>query len=155
MRVGSRLFRFDGADVAGIVASQGQVASGVLREPMWMPQIWETQSTSRAIGPFNQATTPGGPARISDDSHWRIISRNSPWQDQGVSRPRDFFWYRLHVRLTAQHAPLSLLFGYSAFPYEVTSMASSSDVSAGLPPGTREWMELWSALSNSSFGCRR
>ena len=38
---------------------------------------------------------------------------------QGVSRPRDFFWYRLHVRLPLQHPPLSLLFSYSAFPYEV------------------------------------
>jgi hypothetical protein len=32
---------------------------------MWMPQIWETQSTFRAIGPFNQATITGGPGRIS------------------------------------------------------------------------------------------
>jgi len=74
MRVGFAAFRFDGADVAGIVASQGQVASGVHREPMWMPQIWETQSTSRAIGPFNQATTPGGPARISMTHIGGIIS---------------------------------------------------------------------------------
>jgi hypothetical protein len=69
------------------------------------------------------AFQPGDDSRWSrpdfDDSHWRIISTQQSWQDQGVSRPRDFFWYRLHVRLPLQRAPVSLLFGYSAFPYEV------------------------------------
>jgi sigma-B regulation protein RsbU (phosphoserine phosphatase) len=72
-----------------------------------------------------------------DDSHWRIISTEQSWQDQGVNRPRDFFWYRLHVRLPLQHAPLSLLFNYSAFPYEVYVNGQLVGHYGQLPPRER------------------
>src|SRR5580704_1505535 len=48
-----------------------------------------------------------------DDSHWRVISTLKRWNDQQVTRPRDLFWYRLHVKLPPEHGPLSLLFNYS------------------------------------------
>jgi phosphoserine phosphatase RsbU/P len=84
---------------------------------------------------------PGDDSRWSrpdfDDSHWRIISTEQSWQDQGVSRPHDFFWYRLRVRLPLQHAPLSLLFSYSAFPYEVYVNGQLVGHYGQLPPHER------------------
>jgi hypothetical protein len=97
------------------------------------------------------AFQPGDDSRWSrpdfDDSHWRIISTEQSWQDQGVSRPRDFFWYRLHVRLPLQHAPLSLLFSYSAFPYEVYVNGQLVGHYGRLPPDERVDGPLWSAFS--------
>ena len=89
----------------------------------------------------NWAFQPGDDSRWShpdfDDSHWRVISTQESWQDQGVSRPRDWFWYRLHVRLPVQHAPLSLLFNYSAFPYELYVNGQLSGRYGQLPPHER------------------
>src|ERR1700691_1509977 len=119
MRVGSRLFASTALMLLVSLASQGQVASGV--HPRAYVDAADLGDSVNLSGDW--AFQQGDDSRWSrpdfDDSHWRIISTQQSWQDQGVSRPRDFFWYRLHVRLPLQHAPLSLLFGYSAFPYEV------------------------------------
>lgn len=89
----------------------------------------------------NWAFQPGDNLRWSrpdfDDSQWRIISTEQSWQGQGVSRPSDFFWYRLHVRLPLQHAPLSLLFSYSAFPYEIYVNGQLVGHYGELPPQER------------------
>ncbi len=87
------------------------------------------------------AFQPGDDLRWSqpdfDDSHWQVISTLESWQDQGVSRPPDLFWYRLHVKLPLQHAPLSLLFNYSAFPYEIYVNGHMIGRFGRLPPHER------------------
>lgn len=135
MRVGSRLFASTALMLLVSLASQGQVASGV--HPRAYVDAADLGDSINLSGDW--AFQPGDDSRWSrpdfDDSHWRIISTQQSWQDQGVSRPRDFFWYRLHVRLPLQHAPLSLLFGYSAFPYEVYVNGQSVGRFGRLPPG--------------------
>ncbi len=105
------------------------------------------------------AFQPGDDLRWSrpdfDDSHWRIISTQESWQDQAVSRPRDFFWYRLRVRLPVQHAPLSLLFNYSAFPYEVYVNGVLVGRYGQLPPHEKVDGPLIRAFEIPPAGCRR
>jgi hypothetical protein len=136
-RVGSRLFASTALMLLVSLASQGQVASGV--HPRAYVDAADLGDSINLSGDW--AFQPGDDSRWSrpdfDDSHWRIISTQQSWQDQGVSRPRDFFWYRLHVRLPLQHAPLSLLFGYSAFPYEVYVNGQFGGRFGRLPPDER------------------
>src|ERR1700761_3371019 len=54
-----------------------------------------------------------------DDSHWRVITTLRSFHAQQIGRPKDMFWYRLRIRLPAQHEPLSLLFNYTGIPYEL------------------------------------
>ena len=137
MQVGSRLFASTALMFLVSLASQGQVASGV--HPRAYVDAADLGDSINLSGDW--AFQPGDDSRWSrpdfDDSHWRIISTQQSWQDQGVSRPRDFFWYRLHVRLPLQHAPLSLLFGYSAFPYEVYVNGQLVGRFGRLPPDER------------------
>jgi sigma-B regulation protein RsbU (phosphoserine phosphatase) len=110
MRVTQRLFLLMSLIILGSLPSQSQVVDAThLGDSIDLTGNWRFQ--------------PGDDMRWSsphlDDSHWRVISTLVSWQDQKVSRPRDFFWYRLRVKLPPQHAPLSLLFNYSGIPYEV------------------------------------
>jgi hypothetical protein len=137
MRVGSRLFASTALMLLVSLASQGQVASGV--HPRAYVDAADLGDSINLSGDW--AFQPGDNSRWSrpdfDDSHWRIISTQQSWQDQRVSRPRDFFWYRLHVRLPLRHAPLSLFFGYSAFPYEVYVNGQLVGRFGRLPPDER------------------
>jgi phosphoserine phosphatase RsbU/P len=72
-----------------------------------------------------------------DDSHWRVISTLKRWGNQQVSRPRDLFWYRLHVKLPPEHGPLSLLFNYTGIPYEVYVNGKLVGQHGQLPPHAR------------------
>jgi sigma-B regulation protein RsbU (phosphoserine phosphatase) len=137
IHVGSRLFAAMVLMLLVSLASQGQGASGA--HPRAYVDAANLGDSINLSGDW--AFQPGDDSRWSrpdlDDSHWRIISTQQSWQDQGVSRPRDFFWYRLHVRLPLQHAPLSLLFGYSAFPYEVYVNGQLIGRFGRLPPEER------------------
>jgi sigma-B regulation protein RsbU (phosphoserine phosphatase) len=137
IHVGSRLFAAMVLMLLVSLASQGQGASGA--HPRAYVDAANLGDSINLSGDW--AFQPGDDSRWSrpdfDDSHWRIISTQQSWQDQGVSRPRDFFWYRLHVRLPLQHAPLSLLFGYSAFPYEVYVNGQLVGRFGRLPPEER------------------
>jgi sigma-B regulation protein RsbU (phosphoserine phosphatase) len=137
IHVGSRLFAAMVLMLLVSLASQGQGASGAhSRAYVDAANLGDSINLSG-----DWAFQPGDDSRWSrpdfDDSRWRIISTQQSWQDQGVSRPRDFFWYRLHVRLPLQHAPLSLLFGYSAFPYEVYVNGQLIGRFGRLPPEER------------------
>ncbi len=137
MRVGSRLFASIALILLVSIAGQGQGASGA--HPRAYVDAADLGDSINLSGDW--AFQPGDDSRWSrpdfDDSHWRIISTQQSWQDQGVNRPRDFFWYRQHVRLPLQHAPLSLLFGYSAFPYEVYVNGQLVGRFGRLPPDER------------------
>jgi sigma-B regulation protein RsbU (phosphoserine phosphatase) len=137
IHVGSRLFAAMVLMLLVSLASQVQGASGT--HPRAYVDAANLGDSINLSGDW--AFQPGDDSRWSrpdfDDSHWRIISTQQSWQDQGVSRPRDFFWYRLHVRLPLQHAPLSLLFGYSAFPYEVYVNGQLVGRFGRLPPEER------------------
>jgi hypothetical protein len=137
MRVGARLFASTALMLLVSLASQGQVASGV--PPRAYVDAADLGDSINLSGDW--AFQPGDDFRWSrpdfDDSHWRVISTTDSWQEQGVSRPRDVFWYRLHVKLPLQHAPLSLLFGYSAFPYEVYVNGQLVGRFGRLPPDER------------------
>lgn len=119
MRLASRLFASTALILLGSLAGRGQAIDAT--HPRASVDATHLGDSINLSGDW--AFQPGDDSRWSrpdfDDSQWRIISTEQSWQEQGVRRPRDFFWYRLHVRLPLQHPPLSLLFGYSAFPYEV------------------------------------
>src|SRR5277367_2000973 len=135
--VGSRLFASTALMLLVSLASQGQVAGGV--HPRAYVDAANLGDSINLSGEW--AFQAGDDSRWSrpdfDDSHWRIISTEQSWQDQGVNRPRDFFWYRLHVRLPFQHAPLSILFNYSAFPYEMYVNGQLIGNYGQLPPHER------------------
>ena len=137
MRADSRLFALIALVLLVSVAGQGQSASGA--RPRAYVDATHLGDSLDLSGQW--AFQPGDDSRWSrpdfDDSHWRVISTTDSWQDQGVSRPRDFFWYRLHVKLPLQHAPLSLLFNYSAFPYEVYVNGQLVGRYGQLPPKER------------------
>jgi sigma-B regulation protein RsbU (phosphoserine phosphatase) len=137
VRPGSRLFASTTLILLALSGSRGRGADAAQpRASLDATRLGESINLSG-----DWAFQPGDDRRWSrpdfDDSHWRIISTEQSWQDQGVSRPRDFFWYRLHVRLPLQHSPLSLLFSYSAFPYEIYVNGQLVGHYGQLPPHER------------------
>ncbi len=137
MRLSPRLFAFTALMFSGSLACPAHVVA-----PTHPGASLDATNLGDSINlSGNWAFQPGDNSRWSqpdfDDSHWRIISTQQSWQDQGVSRPRDFFWYRLRVRLPAQHPSLSLLFNYSAFPYEVYVNGHLAGRYGQLPPHER------------------
>jgi sigma-B regulation protein RsbU (phosphoserine phosphatase) len=137
MRAVSRLFASAALMLLVSLASQGQVVEAV------HPRAYlDAAHLGDSINLSSEwAFQAGDDSRWSradfDDSHWRVISTTDSWQDQGVSRPLDIFWYRLHVKLPLRHPPLSLLFGYSAFPYEVYVNGQLVGRYGRLPPKER------------------
>jgi phosphoserine phosphatase RsbU/P len=137
MRLGLRLFASTALVLLASAASPGQGADTAQpRASLDATRLGESINLSG-----DWAFQPGDDLRWSrpdfDDSHWRIVSTEQSWQDQGVSRPRNFFWYRLHVKLPLQHPPLSLLFSYSAFPYEIYVNGQLVGHYGRLPPHER------------------
>lgn len=72
-----------------------------------------------------------------DDSNWSVISTLESFQRQRVSRPKDIFWYRLRVKLPAEHESLSLLYNYTGIPYELYVNGRLIGRFGRLPPQTR------------------
>jgi sigma-B regulation protein RsbU (phosphoserine phosphatase) len=72
-----------------------------------------------------------------DDSSWKLIRSDQPWDLQGYSGYRGTAWYRFQVLLPANHAPLALFIPVIYGTYQVFADGRLVGQLGGLPPENR------------------
>lgn len=77
-----------------------------------------------------------------DDSGWRVVATGESFYAQHIPKPKDKLWYRLHVKLPAEHPSLSLMFGYTALQYELYVNGKLIGTFGKFPPNTEVDMPL-------------
>lgn len=72
-----------------------------------------------------------------DDSSWKLIRSDQPWDGQGYSGYRGMAWYRFQVLLPANHTPLALFIPVIYGTYQVFADGRLVGQLGGLPPENR------------------
>ncbi len=72
-----------------------------------------------------------------DDSNWKLLHSDQPWDGQGYPGYRGFAWYRFQVLLPANHAPLALFIPVIYGSYQVFADGRLVGQLGGLPPENR------------------
>jgi hypothetical protein len=72
-----------------------------------------------------------------DDSSWRLLRSDQPWDSQGYPGYRGFAWYRFQVLLPAHHSPMALFIPAIFGNYQVYAGGRLVGQLGGLPPEDR------------------
>ena len=86
---------------------------------------------------FHPGDDPSSGSLSFDDSHWKLISADSPWGEQGYARYTGWAWYRLHVTVRTISDPssqLSLLVPHIDDVYEVYWNGHLVGQNGSMPP---------------------
>ncbi len=72
-----------------------------------------------------------------DDSSWKLLRSDQPWDGQGYAGYRGFAWYRFQVVLPTHHLPLALFVPSIKDSYQVFAGGRLVGQLGGLPPESR------------------
>jgi Stage II sporulation protein E (SpoIIE) len=72
-----------------------------------------------------------------DDSSWKLLRSDQPWEEQGYKGYSGMAWYRFHVVLPTNHSPMSLYIPGIANSYQVFAGGQLIGQFGGLPPHER------------------
>src|ERR1700721_3547305 len=115
--------------VTGFVCARAQVVDFQSERP---PMVEIHDQRRVHIGGESPCSRPA-----FDDSSWKLIRSDQPWDGQGYSGYRGMAWYRFQVLLPANHTPLALFIPVIYGTYQVFADGRLVGQLGGLPPENR------------------
>jgi len=86
---------------------------------------------------FHTGDNPAWAQPGFDDSSWKLLRSDQPWDEQGYKGYSGMAWYRFQVILPAQHPPLTLYIPELLTSYQVYANGRMIHQFGGMPPHAR------------------